>query len=46
MYSLTIEMVYDSTSPLGTEPSRYHSDDILTGTPVCDFPQEPQLCLI
>ena len=33
MYSPTIEMVYDSTSPLGTEPLKYHSDNILTGTP-------------
>ena len=28
MYSLTIVMVYDSTSPLDTNPLSYHSDDI------------------
>ena len=38
-------MIYDSISPLGTEPSRYHSDDNLTGSPGLSvvFPQEPQL---
>ena len=30
-------MVCDSTSPLGTEPLRYHSDDILTNVTVGDL---------
>ena len=39
-------MVYDSIPPLGTKPSRYHSDDILTGFPGLSVisPKNPIYC--